>query len=75
VKFDLLLSRIQLVPLHDGRTIRLPIHLCQLMQKSKGAAKELALELGRSPDDDELAGRLGVTRRGAVQAESSAPVA
>jgi DNA-directed RNA polymerase specialized sigma subunit len=45
------------------------------MQKSKGAAKELALELGRSPDDDELAGRLGVTRRGAVQAESSAPVA
>eukprot|EP00740_Mantoniella_antarctica_P008282 CAMPEP_0181354184 /NCGR_PEP_ID=MMETSP1106-20121128/3226_1 /TAXON_ID=81844 /ORGANISM="Mantoniella antarctica, Strain SL-175" /LENGTH=652 /DNA_ID=CAMNT_0023466831 /DNA_START=139 /DNA_END=2094 /DNA_ORIENTATION=+ len=45
-----------------GRTIRLPAHLCELMQKKKTAVRALEMELGRAPNDDELAGRIGVTR-------------
>ena len=47
---------------NNGRTIRLPVHLCQLMQKSKAVVRKLERELGRHPTDAEIAGRLGVTR-------------
>lgn len=44
-----------------GRTIRLPVHLHEVMQKSKRATRLLEAKLGRLPTDDELAGELGVT--------------
>ena len=45
----------------QGRTIRLPIHITEKLNKIKKAQRELALELGRSATTNEVAEKLGLT--------------
>jgi RNA polymerase sigma factor (sigma-70 family) len=40
---------------NTSRTIRIPVHVEQRQRKVANTARELAIELGREPDDDELA--------------------
>ena len=42
----------------QSRTIRLPVHLSELLNKVKKSAKAMTLELGREPTDVELSIRL-----------------
>jgi RNA polymerase primary sigma factor len=42
-----------------GRTVRLPVHVVDQVNKITRAERELSLELGREPTDEEIAGRLG----------------
>lgn len=39
---------------NTARTIRLPIHICDLLNRVKKVGKELAEELGRMPTDEEI---------------------
>lgn len=43
---------------NQGRTIRLPIHITQHLNKIKKATRQLSQELGRQPTEEELAERL-----------------
>jgi RNA polymerase primary sigma factor len=43
-----------------GRTIRLPVHAIEALNKVTGARRELAVKLGRDPRPEELAVRLGM---------------
>ncbi|KAG5188555.1 RNA polymerase [Tribonema minus] len=45
----------------QSRTIRLPVHVHDFLNSVKRATRELSLELGRHPTDEELAMRLQVT--------------
>ncbi len=45
----------------QGRTIRLPIHITEKLNKIKKAQRELALELGRGATTNEVAEKLGLT--------------
>jgi RNA polymerase primary sigma factor len=45
-----------------SRAIRLPVHASDLLSRAARAERELALELGRQPNLDELADHLGVER-------------
>eukprot|EP00611_Tribonema_gayanum_P016479 TRINITY_DN286_c1_g2_i1.p1 TRINITY_DN286_c1_g2~~TRINITY_DN286_c1_g2_i1.p1 ORF type:complete len:417 (+),score=129.73 TRINITY_DN286_c1_g2_i1:186-1436(+) len=47
--------------LNHGRTIRLPVHVQDLLTKTRRTAYELAAELGRAASKKEVADRLGVT--------------
>src|SRR6187549_2925093 len=44
----------------QGRTIRLPVHIIELLTKLYNAARELQAELGRPATNQEIADRLGV---------------
>ncbi|KAG5190010.1 RNA polymerase [Tribonema minus] len=44
----------------QSRTIRLPVHVHDLLNSIKRATRELSLELGRTPTDEELSLRLQV---------------
>src|SRR5205085_12502201 len=45
----------------QGRTIRLPSHLLGTRYRLRQQERELSLELGREPTEDELAGRIGLS--------------
>jgi RNA polymerase primary sigma factor len=46
-----------------ARLIRLPVHLIEKQKKIKRVVKDLTRSLGRSPTPEEIAARLGVSRR------------
>jgi RNA polymerase sigma factor (RpoD-like family) len=46
---------------NDARTIRLPIHIVEKLNKLKKAHRELRKELNRNPTEEELAGVLDLT--------------
>jgi RNA polymerase sigma factor (RpoD-like family) len=46
---------------NDARTIRLPIHVVEKLNKLKKAQRELKQVLHRNPTDDELAEKIGIT--------------
>jgi RNA polymerase primary sigma factor len=48
---------------NQGRTIRLPVHIGQRERKIAKAERELSVELGRPPTDDELADRADISLR------------
>ena len=43
---------------NTSRTIRLPIHICDLLNRVKKVSKEMAEELGRMPTDKEIVKRI-----------------
>ncbi|EEH55120.1 uncharacterized protein MICPUCDRAFT_19393, partial [Micromonas pusilla CCMP1545] len=45
---------------NNGRTIRLPIHMHEIMQRAKKATRELTQKHGRAPTDEEMSRTLGV---------------
>ena len=45
-----------------GRTIRLPVHVGEVLTRLNAAQQRLTQELGREPTDDDLAAELGTTR-------------
>jgi len=47
----------------QGRTIRVPVHMCERITKLSRASRELTQELGREPTGEELAARMGTTPR------------
>ena len=46
---------------NDARTIRLPIHIVEKLNKLKCAQRDLCRDLGRTPKEQEIADVLGVT--------------
>lgn len=44
----------------SGRTIRIPVHMVEIIRKYKTARKRLFQELGRQPKNEELADALGI---------------
>jgi RNA polymerase primary sigma factor len=46
---------------NSGRSIRLPVHIGQRERKIIGVERELALQLGRAPDVEEIAREVGMT--------------
>ena len=44
-----------------SRMIRLPVHICELIRKVSAVREKIAYELGREPNDDELAKSLGIS--------------
>ncbi len=48
---------------NTGKTVRLPNHVVHLLTKWRRAAAELQEEMGRSPTEDEIARRLGVSAK------------
>lgn len=46
---------------NDARTIRLPIHIVEKLNKLKKAQRDLRRELNRNPNEDELAAALDIT--------------
>jgi RNA polymerase primary sigma factor len=48
---------------NHGRTIRLPVHIGQRERKIAKAERELSVELGRTPTDEELAERADISLR------------
>jgi RNA polymerase primary sigma factor len=48
---------------NQGRTIRLPVHIGQRERKIARAERELAVELGRPPTDEEIAKAAGISLR------------
>ena len=44
-----------------SRIIRLPVHICELIRKVSAVREKIAYELGREPNDDELAKSLGIS--------------
>ncbi|MBR7095727.1 MAG: RNA polymerase sigma factor RpoD [Clostridia bacterium] len=45
----------------QARTIRIPVHMVETIQRVSRATRELLQELGREPTTDEIAERLGMT--------------
>ena len=48
---------------NKARTIRLPVHIGQRERKLSRATRDLALQLGREPTDEELAAKAELTQR------------
>ena len=48
---------------NQGKTIRLPVHLVDLVARMRRASMKFHEEVGRDPSDSELAELLGLTRR------------
>lgn len=48
---------------NQGKTIRLPVHLVDLVARMRRASLKFHEEIGRDPSDEELAELLGMTRR------------
>jgi RNA polymerase primary sigma factor len=46
---------------NQARTIRIPVHIAELVNTMRGFARELLVELGREPTTEELAARLDIT--------------
>jgi RNA polymerase primary sigma factor len=44
----------------QGRTVRVPVHITEYMNKIARARQELAQILGRDPDPEEIGGRIGL---------------
>ena len=44
----------------QARTIRVPVHMIEVLNKIKNTSRELVRDLGREPTTAEIAGRLGV---------------
>jgi RNA polymerase primary sigma factor len=55
-----------------ARTIRMPVHIVERMQKLNRAERMLAMELGREPRLPEVAERAGLPVRQALEVESAA---
>ena len=47
----------------QGRTIRTPVHLMEFYNRVSKASRELMQRLGREPNNEEIAGQLGVPAR------------
>jgi RNA polymerase primary sigma factor len=47
----------------QGRTIRIPVHMIESINKMSRAQRRLAQDLGREPDDDELADEMRLPAR------------
>ena len=47
----------------QGRTIRVPVHMCERINKLTRVSRQLVQELGREPTSDEIAKELGTTSR------------
>ncbi len=45
----------------QGRTIRVPVHMCERINKLTRVSRQLVQELGREPSPDEIAKQLGTT--------------
>lgn len=45
----------------QGRTIRVPVHMCERINKLTRVSRQLVQELGREPTPDEIAQELGTT--------------
>jgi RNA polymerase primary sigma factor len=45
----------------QGRTIRVPVHMCERINKLTRVSRQLVQELGREPSPDEIATQLGTT--------------
>ena len=45
----------------QGRTIRVPVHMCERITRLSTVLRELAQELGREPTSEELAARMDIT--------------
>jgi RNA polymerase primary sigma factor len=45
----------------QARTIRVPVHMIEALNKVKNATRELVRDLGREPTTSEIAGRLGLS--------------
>src|SRR3981081_4120807 len=45
----------------QARTIRIPVHMVELVNRQARVARRLVQELGREPDDEEIADELGLT--------------
>lgn len=45
----------------QGRTIRVPVHMCERINKLTRVSRQLVQELGREPSPDEIAKELGTT--------------
>lgn len=48
---------------NDARTIRLPVHIVEKLNKLKKAHRELKRDLHRNPTDEELAAYMGLSRK------------
>ena len=46
---------------NQSRTIRVPVHMVEIIQKMKKAIRELTQELGREPHTDEIAAKMGMS--------------
>ena len=46
-----------------SRTIRVPVHMVETINRYKRVSRQLSLELGRKPSDQELGWALGVTQK------------
>ena len=53
----------------QARTIRIPVHMVETINKMKAIEKSLMQELGRDPDDEEIAQRMGKGMSGEKVAE------
>lgn len=47
----------------QGRTIRVPVHMCERINKLTRVSRQLVQELGREPTSEEIAKELGTTSR------------
>lgn len=47
----------------QGRTIRVPVHMCERINKLTRVSRQLVQELGREPSPDEIAKQLGTTSK------------
>ena len=45
---------------NQARTVRMPVHMFTAISKMNGAIRELTLELGEDPTDEEIAKKLGI---------------
>jgi RNA polymerase primary sigma factor len=48
---------------NGGKTVRVPAYMAQLLTEWRRAAVQLQEELGREPGEDEVAGRLGLSKK------------
>ena len=53
----------------QARTIRIPVHLVEVINKLARVQRQLLLDLGREPTPDELAIELGVTPEKVIEAQ------
>jgi RNA polymerase primary sigma factor len=51
----------------QGRTIRVPVHMCERINKLSRTSRELAQKLGREPETEEIADALDTTSDGVQQ--------
>ncbi len=52
---------------NDARTIRLPVHIVEKLNKLKKAHRELKRDLHRNPSDEELAAYMGLSRKQLIE--------